>query len=80
MADNPKVPVPLDLPLFAAMPQIEFKLAEGPYEVIEDPPGLVNVYAEGREHPILTMPRFVADQLGWTTPDPPTSATRIKIP
>lgn len=66
--------------LFQAQPQIQFKLPDGPYEVIEDPPGVVNVFAQGRKHPILTMPRSVADSLGWTEPeppDPPTSATRL---
>jgi len=61
-------------------PQITFRLPEGPYDVVEDPPGLVHVFAKGRKHPILSMPRFAADQLGWTEPeppDPPTSGTRL---
>ncbi len=66
----------LNLPLLASQPQIEFKLPDGPYTVIEDPPGVVHVFAEGRAHPILIMSRDAADKLGWI-PDPPTSGVRL---
>lgn len=73
MDDSPKIN-----PALFAQPQITFKLPEGPYEVIEDPPGVVNVFAKGRTHPILTMPKSAAEQLGWI-PDPPTSGTRLSL-
>ena len=48
------------------LPHVDFSL-----EAVTFHARCVCVFARGRKHPILSVPRSAADALGWTEPEPP---------